>query len=251
MQLYGNLTKIDTEQQIVAGYASTECIDRAGEIVLKSAIEDALDDYLEYGNIRQMHQLSAVGKAVDASVDDKGLYIEARIVDDDAWKKVTTGVYAGWSIGGKTLGRDPDNRNIITKIRLDEISLVDRPANPEAVIDLWRAAGLHDGGDLAKVVRQRDQLAKRLAHRDRALRDLADRVEKTLGKVSDIASENSNYRKQIAGLTKQLSEVRRPQVVVDNTVDRVEQMAVSLQKGIADTTAAQADIDRRLRRLEG
>ena len=105
MQLYGNLTKIDIEQRIVAGYASTECIDRAGEIVLKSAIEDALDDYLEYGNIRQMHQLSAVGKAVDASVDDKGLYIEARIVDDDAWKKVTTGVYAGWSIGGKTLGR--------------------------------------------------------------------------------------------------------------------------------------------------
>ena len=190
--LDGNLTKIDTEQRIVAGYASTECIDRAGEIVLKSAIEDALNDDLEYGNIRQMHRkLSAVGKAVDASVDDKGLYIEARIVDDDAWKKVTTGVYAGWSIGGKTLGRDPDNHKIITKIRLDEISLVDRPANPEAVIDLWRAARLHDGGDLAKVVRERDQLAEQLADRDRAITGLADHVERTLAKVSDIVSENS------------------------------------------------------------
>ena len=118
------------------------------------------------------------------------------------------------------------------------------------MIDLWRAAGLHDGGDLAKVVGQRDQLAEQLADRDRALRDLADRVEKTLGTVSDITSENSIYRKQIADLTKQLAELRRPQVVVDNTVDRVEQMAVSLQKGIADTTAAQADIDARLRRLE-
>src|SRR5258708_20008801 len=151
MRLYGSLTKVDAEQRIVAGYASTEAVDAAGEIVLKSAIEAALDDYLEFANVREMHQLSAVGVTEEAAVDDRGLYIAARITDDAAWAKVKSGTYKGFSIGGKTLARDPDNKKIITKILLTEVSLVDRPSNPEARFDVWKAAGLHDGADLAKV----------------------------------------------------------------------------------------------------
>jgi phage head maturation protease len=70
-----------------------------------------------------------------------------RITDDVAWGKVRSGTYKGFSIGGKTLARDPDDKKIITKVRLDEISLVDRPSNPEARFDVWKAAGLHDGAD--------------------------------------------------------------------------------------------------------
>lgn len=51
------------------------------------------DNYLEHGNIREMHQLSAVGTADEASIDDRGLYIGAKVVDDVAWGKVTSGVY--------------------------------------------------------------------------------------------------------------------------------------------------------------
>src|ERR1700681_4190282 len=102
MRFYGNIQKVDTEQRMVFGYASTEASDMHGETVLKSAIEAALADYLEFANIREMHQLSAVGTTEEASVDDKGLYIAARIVDDVAWGKVTSGVYKGFSIGGKT-----------------------------------------------------------------------------------------------------------------------------------------------------
>jgi hypothetical protein len=43
--------------------------------VLRSAIEAALDDYMRFANIREMHQLSAVGTAEEASVDDRGLYL--------------------------------------------------------------------------------------------------------------------------------------------------------------------------------
>ena len=141
MRFYGNLTKVDTEQRMVWGYASTEDIDAHGEIILKSAIEDALDDYMEWANIREMHQLSAVGTAKEASVDDTGLYLGAKVVDDTAWGKVTSGVYKGFSIGGKVLARDPKNKKIITKILLSEISLVDRPSNPKSRFDIWKAAG--------------------------------------------------------------------------------------------------------------
>lgn len=149
MRFYGNLTKVDEEQRMVWGYASTEAQDAHGETVLKSAIDAALDDYMDFANIREMHQLSAVGTAEEVSVDDKGLYLGAKIVDDVAWGKVTSGVYKGFSIGGKTLARDPDNKKIITKLLLTEISLVDRPSNPEARFDVWKAAGSQEDVSMA------------------------------------------------------------------------------------------------------
>jgi hypothetical protein len=50
------------------------------------------------------------------------------------------GVYKGFSIGGRITARDPADRNIITGLELSEISVVDRPANPEAVFDCWKRA---------------------------------------------------------------------------------------------------------------
>jgi hypothetical protein len=123
VHFYGSIQKVDKEQRMVWGYASTEAVDAHGEVILKSAIEDALHDYLAFSNLREMHALSAVGTTKEVTVDDKGLYIGAKVVDDTAWKKVTSGVYKGFSIGGKTLARDPDNKQIITKILLTEISL--------------------------------------------------------------------------------------------------------------------------------
>jgi hypothetical protein len=62
-------------------------------------------------------------------------------VDDDAWKKVKEEVYAGFSIGGrKTSTQD----NTVTALQLTEISLVDRPANPECVIELAKVAARED-----------------------------------------------------------------------------------------------------------
>jgi Caudovirus prohead serine protease len=96
---------------------------------------------MKFANIREMHQLSAVGVAKEAAVDDKGLYVGAKVVDDQAWQKVVEGVYKGYSIGGRVTQRDPVDAKTITGLVLNEISLVDRPANPEAVFDYWRAAG--------------------------------------------------------------------------------------------------------------
>jgi hypothetical protein len=82
-----------------------------------------------------MHQWSAVGKTVKANVDasKKGLYIVAKIIDNQAWEKVKEGVYNGFSIGGQVLKKV---NNIIEELSLNEISLVDRPANPLSVFSL-------------------------------------------------------------------------------------------------------------------
>ncbi len=143
IKFFIDFVKRDDDQRIVEGYASTPVVDSQGEIVEKDAITNALSGYLgdwddknkrwRYGGIREMHQLSAVGKTIKAKVDDKGLYIEGKVVDDNAWKKVKEGVYAGFSIGGKVL---ESVKNRIKALKLNEISLVDRPANPEAIFTM-------------------------------------------------------------------------------------------------------------------
>jgi phage head maturation protease len=141
MKLFLPLAKIETEERKVFGYASTEALDSHGEIVKREALAAALPDYMRFANIREMHQMSAVGVASSATIDATGLMLSARVVDDDAWNKVKEGVYKGFSIGGEVNNRDPDNPKIITGVRLTEISLVDRPANPEAVFQMFKADG--------------------------------------------------------------------------------------------------------------
>lgn len=137
-RFYLPFNKVDATKRLVYGYASTPAIDSDGERIDKDAVAAALPDYLKFGNIREMHQNSAVGVTKNATMDEKGLYLCAKIVDDDAWRKVVEGVYKGFSIGGKKLEKQGA---VITKLKLTEISVVDRPANPEATFDLWKADG--------------------------------------------------------------------------------------------------------------
>ena len=75
---YAEICKVDDEQRMVYGYASTEALDVQGEIVTKQAMAAALQDYMRFANIREMHQPSAVGVAKSVEMDDKGTFISAR-----------------------------------------------------------------------------------------------------------------------------------------------------------------------------
>jgi phage head maturation protease len=141
VDLYLPFEKKNNEEKTVEGFASTEALDSQGEVVKYTAIENALPDYMKFGNVREMHQASAVGKTVMAAVDKvkKGLWIKAKIVDKDAWEKVKEGVYNGFSIGGNIVSKIG---NAIEELRLVEISVVDRPANPEALFSVVKFDGV-------------------------------------------------------------------------------------------------------------
>lgn len=118
---------------MVYGYATTDSLDSQGEIITKEAIKKAWEDYMKFANVREMHQPSAVGVTKEYEHDEKGTKIGVKVVDDRAWKFVQEGVYKGFSIGGRILEKI---ENTITEIVLAEISLVDRPANPDAVFEV-------------------------------------------------------------------------------------------------------------------
>lgn len=121
--------------------ASSEAVDADGEVIKASAMREAIPDFMRYGTgaLREMHQLMAAGTVDKAETGADGrTYICGTVVDPIAVRKMQTGTYKGVSIGGKAISREGAGNKIITKIKLSEISLVDRPANPDAVVSLWK-----------------------------------------------------------------------------------------------------------------
>lgn len=144
-RLYASIEKVEDQDDgtvKVWGYASTGDQDSDGETVTPEAMKAALPDYMKFGAVREMHQSTAAGTAIEAEVQDTGkTWFGAHIVDPVAVKKVQTGVYKGFSIGGKVTERDVADKKIIKGLNLIEVSLVDRPANPNAVFTMYKAAG--------------------------------------------------------------------------------------------------------------
>jgi len=141
--LYVPIAKVNLEKRTVAGWATTEEIDKQNEIVDYAGSRDAFANW--QGNIREMHEPKAVGKAVEIIPNDpdKKVWVEAYISKgaEDTWQKVKEGILTGFSIGGQTMHKTTQivkdmttggSRTVsrITKYRLNELSLVDNPANP-------------------------------------------------------------------------------------------------------------------------
>lgn len=161
------LSKVEKQADgsvLVSGYASTPSLDLDGEIVSLDAVRKALPGYWQWRNIREMHQPSAVGVAQEANVDGKGLFLTSKITDPIACQKCIDRVYKGYSIGGKKLAK---NGNTITDIELVEVSIVDRPANPDCKMEIAKSAKDGTGAFLTKLpkVESRSKiLGKALGH---------------------------------------------------------------------------------------
>lgn len=142
-KLYAEIAKMEAQDDgtvKVWGYASSEAVDSDGEVIAAEAMKAAIPDYMKFGAVREMHGSNAAGTAIEINVEDDGrTFFGAHIVDPVAVTKVKTGVYKGFSIGGSVTARDELNKSQITGLKLTEISLVDRPANPDAVFTCYKA----------------------------------------------------------------------------------------------------------------
>ncbi|WP_107812807.1 caudovirus prohead protease [Neisseria sicca] len=153
-KLYAEIAKMEAQDDgtvKVWGYASSEAVDSDGEIIAAEAMKAAIPDYMKFGAVREMHGSNAAGTAIEINVEDDGrTFFGAHIVDPIAVTKVKTGVYKGFSIGGSVTARDELNKSQITGLKLTEISLVDRPANPDAVFTCYKADKPKDGEEADK-----------------------------------------------------------------------------------------------------
>jgi len=143
--------KIDVERRMVSGFATLDNVDRQNDIVTTESSITAFKNFR--GNLREMHQPSAVGKIVSFKEDKyfdpstkkfySGVYVSAYVSKgaQNAWEKVLDGTYTGFSIGGNIKEWDDayDEKidktiRVIKTYELSELSLVDNPANEFANI---------------------------------------------------------------------------------------------------------------------
>lgn len=267
-KLYGAIQKVIDQADgtiIVEGIASTEDVDSDGELVKATAMKAAIPDYMKFGAVREMHQPLAAGTALDIAVGDDGVTtIKAHIVDAEAIKKVQTNVYKGFSIGGSVTQRDDLNKTVITGINLVEVSLVDRPANPNAVITCYKADGLEpdkpdaDQGGLDKAAGT-DDLNKsmwQINDFSSILRNLAFLIqdaqwESEYGQDSAIPSQLFEWLKEGVVIFNQFSEQESAKLVshVESIVKSkgVDDLAKAGTKFSKATKAQLADIHKALK----
>ncbi len=171
LNLFVPLTKVDESKREVWGVAAEEAPDKTGEIMDYAKSKPRFQEWSQQiakasggkslGNVREMHQPNAVGKLIDLQFDDtaKKIYVGAKIVDDTAWKKVSEGVYTGFSIGGDygEMWRDVEHPTLKRYEAIPaEVSTVDNPAMYGATFEMIRANGASELRKFAAPLKKED-----------------------------------------------------------------------------------------------
>lgn len=173
------VTTNDDGSLYIEGYASDFDVDRQDEAFEPGAFERGLDKYLTTNPILLYHHQSgtALGQVVDAKIDQKGMFIKARVDEPepgtliaDYYRKIKKGTLRAFSVGGKFMRRMTENGPRIFDVDLGEISVTPYPVNPRT---LFAVAGkAFDGAP----VEQRDDLGEVDALLDR-LNGVFDAIE--------------------------------------------------------------------------
>ncbi len=230
LDLFLQLAKVDLDRRLVTGVATAETPDRSGEIFdyasSKPYFEKWSAEALEasggksHGAVRAMHGRVAAGKLTDIAFDDemKRIVVAAKIVDDDEWRKVTEGVYTGFSQGGRYVKRWPDPDSSLVRYTAEprEISLVDLPCLPDATFEVVK-----DG-----VVEKRA---------------FAPRAEIDEARSGDPAQEQTSE-----------AFFKAANALADAVIklERAEEENLRLRKAIDDVSPALADLAKRVAALE-
>jgi Family of unknown function (DUF5872) len=128
---------------LVYGKATDDSLDIDQQICDAAWLDRAMPEWFKTGgNIREQHSHIAAGVAKEYELKKDGHYILAHVVDPISVKKVETGVLRGFSIGIKSprVVRDEKAANgRIIDGQIVEVSLVDRPANPNCQLVLAKS----------------------------------------------------------------------------------------------------------------
>jgi len=144
---YFNIEKADRNADgtmTVYGKATDDSLDIDQQICDKDWLDRAMPHWFKSGgNIREQHSNIAAGVAKEYEAKTDGHYITALVVDPVSVKKVDSGVLKGFSIGIKNPRVVRDHKAANGRIvdgQIVEVSLVDRPANPNCQLVLAKSA---------------------------------------------------------------------------------------------------------------
>jgi hypothetical protein len=144
------ITKTEEQEDgtlMVYGPAASSDLDRDQQRLNADWLDRAMPEWAQYGNVREQHDAKkAVGVGVGLSkADDGSHHIAAHIVDPGAVTKIKTKVLKGFSVGIKNprvvLGKADAPGGEVVDGSICEISVVDRPCNPNTLFEIAKADG--------------------------------------------------------------------------------------------------------------
>ena len=246
------ISKIDQERRIVSGFATLDNLDRQNDIVTAEASMKAFSNFK--GNIREMHQPSAVGKMVSFKEDKyfdpeskkfySGVFVSAYVSKgaQNTWEKVLDGTLSAFSIGG-IMNKWDDGFDeevskpirIIKEYDLFELSLVDSPANQFAsVVSIEKVNGVNvikgDIADLAveNVFWDKESGLVMISDKDHETSPTNGNQMKNIGFVEKSDTDKDKVIKFLVDSAKGISAIKMQKEVspmteeTTNVVDNVE-----------------------------
>ena len=261
--------KVDSDRRIVSGFASLDNLDKQMDIVTTEASMKAFSKFR--GNIREMHQPSAVGKMVSFKEEKyfdpeskkfyKGVYVSTYISKgaQDAWEKVLDGTYTGFSIGGRMNEWDDayDEKmdapiRIIKDYDLVELSLVDSPANQFAsILSVEKVDGVSivkgDETVLENVFWDKESGVIKLSENESELSPISGTAMENIGFVEKNDSEKTNMIKFLVDSAKGISTIKITKEVspmTEETTNVVEDVKVApeAQAEVVETPAVADEV---------
>jgi hypothetical protein len=268
--------KVDVERRMVSGFATLDNIDKQDDIVTTESSIQAFKNFR--GNLREMHQPSAVGKIVSFKEDRyfdpnlkkfySGVYVSAYVSKgaQDAWEKVMDGTYTGFSIGGNIKNWDDayneemgKSIRVIKEYELFELSLVDSPANQFAnIVSIEKQDG-HNviDGMLSKVETENifmdeDSGIILISDSETALSPTTGKSLKNIGFVEKNDTDKIDMIKFLVDsakgistikMTKEVNPMTEATAVLDNTkVENVEVAPEAQPAEVQETPAVVEDV---------
>lgn len=128
----------------IEGYASTNDVDRSGDVVPTKVWEAGLTNYLKNPIILCQHDYDdPIGRMVEHRVDSTGLWVKARIsAAAECFSLVKDGVLTAFSIGFRILDAEYNAAAevfMIKELELVEISVVSVPCNQNTLFNLAKS----------------------------------------------------------------------------------------------------------------
>jgi hypothetical protein len=207
--------KQDDGTLLVYGKATDDALDIDQQICDAGWLDRAMPEWFKTGgNIREQHSNIAAGVAKELDSKADGHYISALVVDPVSIKKVEAGVLKGFSIGIRSprIVRDTKAANgRIIDGQIVEISLVDRPANPNAKLMLAKS-------DTAGALEQVEEFIEKEQERDEAGRFGS-------GDGSSSSSRGGSDSKDPDSAERDRMEAARDNTLVANTASDVSSLS--------------------------
>lgn len=129
----------------ITGYASTNEVDRAGDVIPSSVWEAGMANYLKNPVVLAYHDHDdPVGRVTEHKVDDKGLWVKARIsaAATEVFNLVKDGVLTAFSVSFRVLDAAYDSVTelfVVKELELLEISVVSVPCNQDTLFSLAKS----------------------------------------------------------------------------------------------------------------